>query len=239
MNAAAGAFRLVVFDWDGTLIDSIASIVGCTRCAFEELGLPAPPEEQIRGAIGLGLGDTMRRFFPDAGADLRQRVREAYGRHWVGTWHARHAPFPPAETTLAHLERAGYLLAVATAKSRRGLERDFERTGLGRYFAASRTTDEAAAKPSPAMVLELMRELGAGADATLVVGDTSWDLEMAAAAGAAAVAVCCGAQDRQQLLRCRPLALLDGVHELPRWLAERGGAAAPCPAAQGGVSGSG
>jgi phosphoglycolate phosphatase len=212
-------YRLVVFDWDGTLIDSVASIVACTKAALLDAGVPSPADELLRGAIGLGLVDTFARFFPDLAVQTRDVILDRYRHHWVETWHARHDPFPQATATLDRLAADGMLLAVATAKSRRGLMRDLERTGLGPRFHGSRTLDECPPKPSPAMLLDLMEELGTRPDETLMVGDTRWDLEMAANAGVDAVAVLCGAQPERELRRCHQLACLRHVGELPGFLA--------------------
>jgi phosphoglycolate phosphatase len=212
------AYRLVVFDWDGTLIDSIGSIVACTEAALADAGVAAPSLAVLRGSIGLGLGDSFERFYPALAEEVRQTILDRYRQHWVETWHARHDPFPAAAATLERLSRAGTLLAVATAKSRRGLVRDFERTGLGAWFHASRTLDECPPKPSPAMLLELMDELGARPRETLMVGDTRWDLEMAKNAGVDGVAVLCGAQGEEELRACAPLACLPEVGALLGWL---------------------
>jgi phosphoglycolate phosphatase len=218
MTSPRRAYRLIVFDWDGTLMDSIGSIVACTEAALADTGVEPPPMALLRGSIGLGLQETFDRFYPALAAATRQNILDRYRHHWLETWHSRHEPFPPAAATLARLADAGHLLAVATAKARRGLVRDFERTGLGACFHATRTVDECPAKPSPAMVLELMDELGARADETLMVGDTSWDLEMASNAGVDAVAVFCGAQPEEDLRRYRQLACLPDVGGLVDWL---------------------
>lgn len=220
-TADGRAYRLVVFDWDGTLIDSIGSIVECTRCALADLGVEMPPVEEIRSSIGLGLEDTFARYYPHLGRDMRGRVMERYAHHWVETWHARHDPFPTARGVLGELAAAGVLLGLATAKSRRGLVRDFARTGLGERFHATRTVDECAPKPSPAMLLEIMEELGARPAETLMVGDSRWDLEMARNAGVDSVAVLGGASVEVELRGCGPLRCLPGVGELPSFLGLR------------------
>ena len=177
-----------------------------------------PPDERIREAIGLGLDDSLRHFFPEGDAMLYERVLEGYRQHWIATYHLQSRPFAEAETLLTELGAGGYLLAVATAKSRRGLARDFERTGLERFFAASRTITECAPKPDPEMLHELMQELEVAPPATLLVGDSLHDLEMAAAAGVDAVAVSSGAAGRERLLERMPRACLGGVGELGGWL---------------------
>jgi phosphoglycolate phosphatase len=226
--ASKRPYRLLVFDWDGTVMDSIGAIVDCTFAALAALdarpGLPLPRRETVRHAIGLGLTETLRTFFPNAGPDLHALVLEAYREQWVTTYKDRFAPFPGARSTLEGLAAEGHLLAVATAKSRRGLVRDFERSGLGELFHASRTVDEAPSKPHPAMLEGIFDELGVGAGEALMIGDTSWDLEMAANAGCAAVGVLSGAQPEELLRRSRPLACLPDLTALPAFLE---GAASP------------
>jgi len=212
-------YRLVVFDWDGTLVDSIGSIVECTRCAMLDAGVEPPADEVLKGAIGLGLVDSFARFFPGLAGDIQERILDRYRHHWVETWHARHDPFPPARATLEELRARGVFVGIATAKSRRGLVRDFERTGLGALVDASRTLDECPPKPAPNMLLELMDELGVRPRETLMVGDTRWDLEMATNAGVDGVAVLCGAQPEEELRRYHTVACLGHVGELAAWLA--------------------
>jgi phosphoglycolate phosphatase len=216
-------YRLLIFDWDGTLRDSIGSIVGCAREAAAEHGIEAAADA-IRASVGLGLDAAIRMWCPDADEPARQRVRESYGRLWIERWHARADLFPDAEPTLSALHGEGYWLTVATGKSRAGLERDFGH-GAGRrvrdLFLASRTADETAPKPSPAMVHELLDELGVEARRALVIGDSRHDLEMAANAGCAAVGVAGGALPASELHRLGALAVLEGVGELTAWLARR------------------
>jgi phosphoglycolate phosphatase len=215
-----GPYRLLIFDWDGTLRDSIGSIVGCAQEAAGEHGF-ATPEPVIRRSVGLGLDIAIDLWCPGADDETRRQVREAYRRLWVERWQARADLFPEAEPALAQLHRDGYWLAVATGKSRAGLDRDLGH-GAGRrvqpLFLASRTADESAPKPSPAMVHELLDELGVAAGEALVIGDSAHDLEMAVNAGCAAVAVTCGALAGEELRRLGARDLLRDVGELPGWL---------------------
>jgi phosphoglycolate phosphatase len=216
-------FRLLVFDWDGTLMDSVAAIVGCMQAAARELGIEPVAEEAVRRTIGLGLADSRQAMGFDGDDALWERLVAGYRRHWAATYHERSVLFPGATETLAALGRRGYLLAVATGKSRRGLDRDLAATGLAGTFHATRTADGGCGKPHPRMLLELLAELGVGGAETLMVGDTTFDLEMAANAGTRAVAVCSGTHPRRELLEHRPLACLAGVGELASWLEAQGG----------------
>lgn len=215
-------FRLVVFDWDGTLVDSIPAIVECTLAALARIDrYPLPSVEEIRGAIGMGLRDSMEKFFPGSGESFLAELTEAYRELWLGTYRDRIALFPGARSAIDALGAAGHLLAVATAKSRRGLDRELEATGTGPLFRATRTVDEAPPKPHPEMLLSLCAELAVAPGAALMVGDTSFDLEMAQAAGVPAVGLLSGSHARERLAACEPLAILPGVAELPGWLAAR------------------
>jgi len=219
MNRTASPFRLLVFDWDGTLMDSVGSIVACLLHSLRELGFEALPEASIRGTIGLGLSELLEQLYPGATRLERLRLIECYRHHWVTEYRRRPVLIDGVRRVLETLE-AHYCLAVATGKSRTGLDRDLERTGLRSYFSATRTIDEAMSKPHPQMLLELIDELGVTPSETLMVGDTTFDLEMARNAGSAAVAVLTGAQQREELMDCAPLECLPSVGELPAWLEE-------------------
>ncbi|MCB1055872.1 MAG: HAD-IA family hydrolase [Acidobacteria bacterium] len=214
-------YELLVFDWDGTLIDSIGSIVACTQTTLAELGLEPLPDLAIRQTIGLGLKETLEALLPDASRELANQIRETYFHHWLTTYCHQPILFPDVEPTLQRLAGEGYVMAVATGKSRRGLERDMARIGLREYFATTRTVDEAPSKPSPQMLLDVLDDLGMHARTTLMIGDTTHDLHMARAAGVAAVAVTGGSQTRQTLAEAEPLDLLGSVLDLPEWLALR------------------
>ena len=219
-------FRLLVFDWDGTLMDSIGTIVDCTLAAFAALddvsaGDPPAPE-QIRECVGLGLVETMQRHFPDWDDVLSARLVDNYRRLWRADYKDRVALFPGSFAVVEGLHAAGYLLGVATAKGRAGLERELDATGLRPFFHATRTVDEAPSKPAPGMLLGLFAELGVRATEAVMIGDTSFDLEMAGNAGCAGVGVLSGGQRLEHLAPHRPLAVLPSVRELPAWLGRFG-----------------
>ena len=209
-------YDLIVFDWDGTLRDSIATIVGCASAALQDLGL-AFDQEAIRRSIGLGLAESVPRWSPGVTAHQVEQVVERYRQRWIADWNDRSTCFDGVPELLQSLGNTGYLLAVATGKGRRGLDVDLEHSQLGSHFATTRTADECAAKPAPQMLFEILDELGIRADRTLVVGDTTHDLQMARNGGADAVATLQGAMPRERL---EPLALdcLESVVELTRWL---------------------
>jgi len=213
-------FELIVFDWDGTLMDSEARIVACIQTAFAEVGETPPTREAARNVIGLGLDEAMAMLWPEASIVERDRVVDGYRRHFLGTNETPSDLFSGAVELLDWLSGRGYLLAVATGKSRRGLDLALESTGLGPRFHATRCADETRSKPHPQMLLELMDELGVGAADTLMVGDTEYDMLLARNAGTPALAVCHGVHERERLLRHGALDCLRSLHEFPAWLVE-------------------
>lgn len=213
----ARRYDLIVFDWDGTLMDSAGLIVDSIRRAAQDLGLPAPDEADCRHIIGLGLGEALDRLFPGLSRAQHAPLVERYRYHYLGR--DAHIPlFPGAGELVRRLHGAGHFLGVATGKSRKGLERVLGYTGLGHYFHATRCADECFSKPHPQMLEELMAALGVARERTLMIGDTSHDLQMAANAGVAALAVSYGAHQRDDLVAHEPLACLDSVEELKTWL---------------------
>lgn len=210
-------FELLVFDWDGTLMDSAASIVESLQAACADLSLPAPAEDDARHIIGLGLNDALGYLFPELPRNRYGALTERYRSHFLARDSAIPL-FPGVPEAIRELHGEGFLLAVATGKSRAGLDRALESTGLQLYFHASRCADEGFPKPHPEMLLALMEKLGTGPEQTLMIGDTSHDLQMADNAGVAAVAAAYGAHPRASLLACPALACLESFPELHRWL---------------------
>jgi phosphoglycolate phosphatase len=210
-------YQLIVFDWDGTIIDSASTIVECMQQASRDMGLPVPERERASHVIGLGLHDAMRIAVPGLPAARYPEFVSHYRRHFLAREDAM-GLFPGMAELIASLS-AGRALAIATGKSRRGLERALDATALRPHFRASRCADETTPKPDPAMLLELMDELGTPARRTLMVGDTSHDMEMARAAGVDAVAVTYGAHPEAGLRACGPLDCCAEVARLSAWLA--------------------
>jgi len=213
-------YSLLVFDWDGTIIDSASTIAECIRLAAADIGLPVPTKEQASHVIGLGLQDALRHAVPSLEPQRVPEFVERYREHFRASEHTMDL-FGGMRELLASLQKKR-ILGIATGKSRRGLDRSLEATGLKPYFQASRCADETHPKPHPAMLLELMDELGVAAEGALMIGDTSHDLEMARAAGVDALAVTYGAHAEQTLRSCQPRACVASVAELSRWLSERG-----------------
>ena len=211
-------YDLIVFDWDGTLMDSERKIVRCMSAAAADLGLANPGAEAIRQIIGLGLDEAMAQLFPQAPASLRQRLVERYREHFLGLDQTDMPLFPGVEEGLACLAQGGLLLAVATGKARRGLDRVLHETGTGRYFAATRCADEALSKPHPRMLEDILEQTGVRRERALMVGDTTYDMLMARNAGMGALAVTYGVHSREQLLECGPLGCADSFIEVCRWI---------------------
>ena len=210
-------YSLLVFDWDGTLIDSAGAIVWCIQSACRDLGLPVPDDARASHVIGLGLQDALANAIPGLAPSEYGRVVESYRHHFLAR-DPQIPLFPGAQAMLSGLRESGHLLAVATGKSRAGLARALDNTGLRPLFDSSRCADQCAPKPAPDMLRELMAELGTSETNTLMIGDTVHDLQMAARAGVQAVAVSYGAHSKADLAALAPLACLESIDELTRWL---------------------
>ena len=213
-------FRLLVFDWDGTLMDSEARILSCVRAAARDLGLETPADAAIRNIIGLGLQEAVQMLFPGLEQSGVAAVIDRYRHHYL---HADETPselFPGSLTVLRELESREYLLAVETGKGRRGLQKVLNSTRLEHLFHATRCADETFSKPHPQMLLEILDELGVEADEALMIGDTEYDLEMAGNAGVRSVAVGYGAHEPERLAGHGPLTILEDIADLIGWLDE-------------------
>lgn len=222
---SAADLRLVVFDVDGTLIDSRVEIVAALTEAFETSGRAAPEPASIMALVGLGLSEVVARLAPDGSpaaveALALQCQKTFYDRRRRGD-EAPSPLFPGARAALDRLAAEDpLLLGIATGKPRRGLDHVFEVHGLSATFHTSRTVSEAASKPAPDMVLGCMDDVGVDARATIVVGDTSFDVEMARAAGAQAVGVTWGSHDAETLWAAGAAAVIDRFDALDAALDE-------------------
>jgi phosphoglycolate phosphatase len=199
------------------LMDSTATIVKCIQAAARDLGLPVPDKRAASHVIGLGLADAMQAAMPDIDAKYYPRIVERYRHHYLGQDQDL-TLFDGAREMIAALSQQGYFLAVATGKSRVGLNRALNATGLLSVFDATRCADETFSKPHPAMLQELTRELGQDMARTLMIGDTTHDLLMARNAGAACVAVEYGAHPTRELLALTPLYCAESIATLHEWL---------------------
>ncbi len=212
-------FRFLVFDWDGTLADSTSIIATSLQRACADVGEPVPCDADARFVIGLGLADALRRVAPSLPPQRWSALSERYRHHYL----SRDGDIPlfdGARELLDEAAAAGFLLGVATGKSRKGLARALEQQQIAHRFVATRCADEGLPKPHPDMLLHLMERVGASADETLMIGDTTHDLELARNAGASALAVAYGAHEVDGLARASPLATVHSIVELRQWLRE-------------------
>lgn len=206
--------RLFVFDWDGTLIDSVSRIVSCMSLAAGDAGLPLRSDAQYSDVIGLGLPQAIATLYPDLSVELALAFRDRYADRFMEADTEPSAFFDGALETLRTLKGEGHLLAVATGKSRRGLERVMGRHGLAGFFHATRCADETASKPDPLMLHQIFSELGVAPGDALMVGDTEFDLDMAARAGARSVGVSYGVHSPERLLRHGPERIISALADL-------------------------
>jgi phosphoglycolate phosphatase len=210
---------LFIFDWDGTLIDSTAKIVGAMQAAIGELDLAPRTDAAVRNIIGLGLPEAVQHLYGDLSAAGRQALRDSYARHFVAADREPCRLFPEVLATLQALRERGCLLAVATGKNRRGLTRVLGGLGMLEFFDASRCADETRSKPHPQMLHELLRELSIPAGGAVMVGDTEYDMAMAQQAGMARIAVDYGAHAVERLLPYAPALVLARFGQLLDWRA--------------------
>lgn len=210
-------YDLIVFDWDGTLVDSTQLIVDAIRAASVDAGLQPPEPLAARSIIGLGLPEALRTLFGSLDETLQQQLTAHYRYHYFARDHE--VPlFEGVEEAIANLAEQGFMLAVATGKGRNGLNLSLQRSGLHQHFLATRCVDECCSKPHPQMLLEIMDELGADPARTLMIGDTTYDMQMASNAGVASIAVSYGAQQLESLLPHGPVAHFDNFTNLNQWL---------------------
>lgn len=213
-------YDLLIFDWDGTLMDSAGHIVAAMQRAIQDAGLPERSPDQLRDLIGLGLNETVGHLFPRADPE---RVR-----NWLSAYRQRYLMpagqpvlFGTARQTLQQLVDVGYELAVATGKSRRGLDRALRQTGTQQYFCCTRCADEATSKPAPDMVDDILLRTATLPTRALVIGDTEYDMGMARSAGVDALGVSCGVHDVERLRATGATTVLPSIADLPAWLGNR------------------
>ncbi|RPR65426.1 HAD-IA family hydrolase [Pseudomonas aeruginosa] len=212
-------YALLVFDWDGTLVDSIARIVDSMKAAARETALPERDDARIKGIIGLGLPEAIASLYPEVGDPaLVERFRCAYSEHYLAQEAQPSRLFPGVAEAMVHFREAGFRLAVATGKSRRGLDRVLAGHGWSDFFDITRCADETASKPDPLMLHEILAHCRVEPGRALMIGDSPFDLEMARRAGMDSVAVAYGAQSLEQLRPYAPRLEVEHFTELRAWL---------------------
>ena len=215
-------YQLLVFDWDGTLVDSIGRIVESMHRAVDDCGLPVLSDAQVKGIIGLGLPEAVRVLYPQLhDPAMIARLCEGYGGHYLQLEREPSPLFAGVEASLESFRQQGYRLAVATGKTRRGLRRVLEGRGWLDYFDITRCADETASKPHPRMLHDILDHCQLPASQALMVGDSVFDLQMARNAGMDSVAVGFGAQSLESLLAHGPRLAINEFCELHAWLSGR------------------
>lgn len=210
-------FDLLVFDWDGTLFDSTALIVQCIQRSCADVGHEPPSRDAAAYVIGLGLRDALERVAPDLPSERYAELAMRYRHHYLNSQHEL-TLFPGTLEMLQALKAKQHWLGVATGKSRQGLNDALGHVQLHGLFDATRTADETVSKPHPQMLLELMDEFAVAPERTLMIGDTTHDLQLALNAGAASVAVSFGAHDREAFEAYSPRFVAPTTQELAQWL---------------------
>lgn len=211
-------YSLIIFDWDGTLMDSEVHIVQSMQDAMQEQGLELLSAAAIRNIIGLGLPEAVHTLYPDVSKERRKDLCEAYSRHFVARNTATLELFPEAEAVLSDLKAAGFRLAVATGKTRKGLDRLLAYNEWHAYFHGSRCADETRSKPHPQMLHELLEQFNCAPAQALMVGDTEFDLAMAKNAGIDSVGVSYGVHEVERLALHSPRLIIDHLTQLRGWL---------------------
>lgn len=211
-------YKLLIFDWDGTVIDSAARIVSSMQKASLDLGYGELVDTAVRNIIGLGLPEALVELIPSIDEPGIQAMRERYGHYYLGVDETPAELFDGVAASLTRLRERGYRLAVATGKSRRGLERAFDDTGLRHLFEISRCADETLSKPDPLMLQEILEQADVKVSEALMIGDTSFDLEMAVNASMDCVACTYGAHPLDRLTPWQPVLFVDQFTALERWL---------------------
>jgi phosphoglycolate phosphatase len=214
-------YSLIVFDWDGTLSDSAAIIVRALQSACADLGLAVPADADARYVIGLGLHDSLRHVAPALHVDDYPKLSARYRAHYMDR-DGEIPLFAGVPEMLESLAGRGHHLAVATGKSRRGLDEALTLAGIGHRFVATRCADEGHSKPHPEMLLHLLERIGIEPASALMIGDTTHDLQLAANAGVDAVGVAYGAHPREALASEPHRAIVHSVGELSAWLRSNG-----------------
>jgi phosphoglycolate phosphatase len=208
--------ELIIFDWDGTLVDSQANIVHCLNLMINDLKLPTRSFEELSNIIGLGLKEALISLFPEHNDDDFHHMVDRYRYHFFASDPS--VPFLGVEDVLSSLSKSGFILAVATGKGRRGLNSALDSTGFNQYITVSRCADETQSKPHPQMLEEILDVTGMQANQAIMVGDTEYDLEMAKNAGIPSIGVSYGVHSTDRLLKHKPISVLNEIGTLLGWL---------------------
>ncbi|TPV59778.1 HAD-IA family hydrolase [Aestuariibacter sp. GS-14] len=207
-------YELIIFDWDGTLMDSAAKIVTCMQQAAAMCDIDVPSNDAVSHIIGISLKPAIKQLFSIDDEQLADRLVEAYKEVYLGADTTPCPLFNGVEDMLSDLVSNQHTLAVATGKARRGLERAWQQTGTGHFFTTSRCADEAESKPSPDMLLQLLNERGLSPSQALMIGDTTYDMQMAQVIGMDRVGVSYGVHAQVNLEKHQPKTIVHSISEL-------------------------
>ena len=207
-------FDLIIFDWDGTLIDSIDWIASCLQQAADQCGIAVPEAQAAKNVIGLSINNAMQTLFPEIDPHTQAQLVACYSQQYNSKQISPDDLFPGVYAMLVELKESGYQLAVATGKTRVGLQKALQATGTEELFCVTRCADETASKPDPKMLLEIIQHTQAAKERTLMIGDSIHDLQMALNAPISAIAVSCGANSAELLQQYHPLLCLQQPTEL-------------------------
>lgn len=215
-------YSLLVFDWDGTLIDSKAQIVNCMQATITSLELDARSDEQIINIIGLGLDEAVLSLYPELSHSDVKKCSQNYREHYLTKDKTPSPLFKGVTEVLDSLKDSGYELAIATGKSRRGLDKGLIDTNLEAYFPITRCADETRSKPHPQMLEEILVDHNTDASKALMIGDSEYDLQLANNTKVDALAVSYGVHGLMRLLKQDPAGFIDDINQLPQWLIDHG-----------------
>lgn len=211
-------YQLLIFDWDGTVMDSAQKIVNCIQGSARSLGLPEPTFDDAKRVIGLGLSEAMHVLFPRSSQNSIKRLVDGYRLHWLEKDVTDQRLFPGVREGLKELAESGAFLAVATGKSRQGLQRQLTELNLEHYFTVTRCADETRSKPHPQMLEEILDYTAINPHKALMIGDTTYDVQMAAQAKIAALGVAYGVHQDHELIKYGALEVFASFAELLAWL---------------------
>ena len=198
-------YQLIIFDWDGTLMDSTAQIINCMQLATKEVGAEQRSDAAIRDIIGLGLEEAIHALYPEATQDFINQTVIVYRDYYLFKDKTPSPLFAGVVDMLDELREGGYDLAIATGKSRRGLDKGLNETNLHDYFPITRCADETRSKPDPQMLSEILTDYNTQHTTALMIGDSEYDLQMANNAHMASLAVTYGVHDLQRLMQQKPV----------------------------------
>jgi phosphoglycolate phosphatase len=213
--------QLLVFDWDGTLMDSQARIVNCFRAAIEDMGKETRSHEQLSNVIGLGFREALNKLYPDDDDSFHHDLVDRYRHYFLSADSTPSVLFDGARTMLEDLNKRGYFLAIATGKGRYGLDIALRENEVEHLFHASRCADETRSKPHPQMLEELLDYFGVEPQQAIMVGDTEYDLQMANNANVHALGVTYGVHSEERIRECNPVACFASTQDLHSWLSEK------------------